>query len=292
MRKAAEFKADQSIRTLAVDETRVRRMVADSGGSDVGELIVGGAYETGRLTHRAMESLLAVPDVAARIGAGLGQTPDNERVFLVSIVPDDSGSIFAKNNAPWVAQGHNDIVDELYSLSASESTDAILLHTRYLNGQVLNPYTALATARRMDYSTYREGGGTPLYDQSVVALGTVVAKTVQLTALGAKVRTFTLLISDGADKHSMRTNAQSVAWIVGDMLGTGEHIVAGMGVRDGVTDFRAVYREMGIKPGWILEVKDSRDAIRKAFRTISSKLTLAAGSEGGFAQLALGRGFE
>jgi hypothetical protein len=258
---------------------------------DIGELIVSGAYETGLITRNSVDSLLAVKGITNKIAHGLGHPSDSESVFLVSILADDSGSIFSKpHNAELVAQGHNDIVDELRQLSNGEATDDVLIHTRYLNGMVLNPYTTLGRAKLMDSNNYYQGGGTPLYDQSVIALGTTIAKTAQLTAMGAKVRTFTLLITDGDDRHSRAARAQSVRWIVGDMLLTGNHIVAAMGVSDGVTDFRAVFQRMGIKPGWILEVDDSRDAIRNAFREVAEKLALAAGSEDSFATLALGPG--
>ncbi len=259
---------------------------------DVGDLIVSEAYETGLITRQSVDSLLAVPEITGEIARGLGGAHNRERVFLVSILADDSGSIFSRgNNAVLVGEGHNDIVDELQTLSAEKGADEVLLATRYLNGKVINAYADLNHATMMNALTYREGGGTPLYDQSVIFLGTVIAKTAQLTKLGGRVRTFTLIISDGADRHSRATTAQSVAWLVGDMLLSGRHIVAAMGVNDGTTSFRHVFQEMGIKPGWILTVDDSREAIRRAFREVTDKLALAAGSEDGFAALALGPGF-
>jgi hypothetical protein len=259
---------------------------------DIGDLIISGAYETGLITRRSVDSLLAVPNVTSKIARGMGDAATANSVFLVTILADDSGSIFSRgNNAALVAEGHNDIVDELRMLSAKDDADGILLFTRYLNGKLLNPYTALEGAATMTSLTYQEGGGTPLYDQSVITLGTVITKTAQLSSMGARVRTFTLIISDGADKHSRSASAQSVAWLVGDMLLSGNHIVAAMGVNDGRTDFRRVFQDMGIKPGWILTSDDTRDAIRKAFREVTDKLALAAGSEDAFATLALGPGF-
>jgi hypothetical protein len=257
---------------------------------DIGDLIISGAYEPGLITRRSVDSLLAVEDIGTEIERGLGGSSGNESVFLVTILADDSQSIFRDGNAAAVAEGHNDIVDELKQV-VHDASDGVLLLTRYINGTVLNPCTTLERATLMDLRTYQEGGITPLYDQSVITLGTVIAKTAQLAARGIKVRTFTLIITDGADEYSASANAQSVAWLVGDLLLSGSHIVAAMGVRDGRTNFQTVFAEMGIKPGWILTPDNSRDKIRQAFREVTDTLALAAGSENGFTALALGPGF-
>jgi hypothetical protein len=254
------------------------------------DLIISGAYETGLITRRSVDSLLAVEGAADEITRGLGDSSGGESVFLVTILADDSQSIFRSNNAALVAEGHNTIVDELKQISSGETANDTLLLTRYINGKLLNPCTTLERAALMNLQTYREGGTTPLYDQSVITLGTVIAKTAQLTARGIKVRTFTLVITDGADEYSRSASAQSVAWLVGDMLLTGSHIVAAMGVSDGVTNFRGVFQEMGIKPGWILTPANSRDKLREAFREIADQFAIAAGSEDGFTTLALGPG--
>jgi hypothetical protein len=258
---------------------------------DIGDLIISGAYEPGLITRKSVNSLLSVTGIADEITRGLGESSDQRSVFLVSILADDSGSIFSRaNNAALVAEGHNDIIDELKKVASNNTEDDILLSTRYLSGKILNPYRSLDRAALMNTHSYQEGGGTPLYDQSVITLGTVIAKTAQLAATGAKVRTFTLIITDGADRHSRPCTAQSVAWIAGDMLLTGSHIVAAMGVNDGVTKFRKVFPTMGIKPGWVLTADDSREKIRQAFREVTDQLALVAGSESRFADLALGPG--
>jgi hypothetical protein len=261
--------------------------------ADGRQLILAGAYKTGLLTRKSVQGLAAIPDSSEKISRGLGSPPTHDRVFLVSIMPDDSGSIFnpSRNNSQWVARGHNDIIDELRQLSHDKDAHDVLLHTRYLNGKVLNPYTALETARVMDSTSYQDEGGTPLYAQTVILLGTVMAKTVQLAGIGARARTFTLLISDGADRHSENATAETVASLVGDMLVTGNHIVAAMGVNDGKTDYQAVFQRMGIKPGWIFSVDGSRDKIREAFQGITNELRqIASGSDTAFTRLALGPG--
>jgi len=83
------------------------------------------------------------------------------------------------------------------------------------------------------------------------------------------VRTVTLLITDGADAHSQRAGAKQVAAIVRDMLRAETHIIAGMGIDDGSTDFRQVFRDMGIRDEWILTPGNSEAEIRQAFQVFS-----------------------
>jgi len=52
-------------------------------------------------------------------------------VVLVTMMPDDSGSIAAAGNARAVRDGHNLVLD---ALAASKQAGEIFVHTRYLNG--------------------------------------------------------------------------------------------------------------------------------------------------------------
>ena len=132
--------------------------------------------------------------------------------------------------------------------------------------------------------------GTPLYDQAVVLLGTVLAKAQEFTRNGVAARTVTLLITDGADCHSQRARAREVAALVNDLRRAEGHIVAGMGIDDGTTDFRHVFREMGIEDKWILTPGQSAQEIRAAFQVFSQSAvrvsqgaaTFNASSLGGF----------
>jgi hypothetical protein len=78
----------------------------------------------------------------------------------------------------------------------------ILIHTRYLNGDVLFPHRKLDDALRMTEKNYNPDKGTPLYDQIAVLLGTVLTKAWEFQETGVPVRTVTLIITDGANEHS------------------------------------------------------------------------------------------
>jgi hypothetical protein len=248
---------------------------------DVNQLF-SSAQEDGTLSAQSMQAL-NVPDLGANIAAGLGVAVDDVRaseVVLVTLMPDDSGSIRMAKNAQNVRDGHNAVLD---ALGASKQKQNVFVHTRYLNGRVLFPYVPLAQAVRMDQQNYDPNEGTPLYDQTVVLLGTVLAKTQAFLDAGVSVRTVTLLITDGADAGSQRATPKDVAALVNDMRVAERHIVAAMGIDDGSTDFRGVFGEMGIEARWILTPKNDQKEIRRAFNVFSqSAVQLSQGGAGGF----------
>lgn len=241
------------------------------------------AHDTGALSAKS-HAALDIVDVGAQIQAGLGVSIDDvaaSEVVLLTMMPDDSQSIASANNTEAVRDGHNFVVE---ALGRSKQSGEVLAHTRYLNGEVLFPYTALAHAVAMTPANYNPRHGTPLFDQTVVLLGTVIAKAQELAQAGIAVRTVTLIITDGGDYGSRRCKPADVAAIVADMLAQENHIVAAMGIDDGTTDFRAVFRAMGIPDRWILTPGNSATEIRRAFQVFSqSAVRAAAGVQlGGF----------
>ncbi len=245
------------------------------------------AQEEGLLSTASFQALNVV-DIGAQIQAGLGVSVDDvmaSEVVLLTIMPDDSGSIAYSGNTQAVRDGHNAVLDALIS---SKQKDNILAHNRYLNGYVLYPYCAIEQAVRMDAGNYQPNEGTPLYDQTVVLLGTVLAKSQEFADNGVPVRTITLIITDGADEHSARANAKTVASIVKDMLMAENHIIAAMGIDNGSTNFQDVFREMGIRDEWVITPKNSKNDIRKAFQVFSQSAVRASQGAASFSKTALG----
>lgn len=240
--------------------------------------------EAANLSGRSIAALDVV-DVGQQIQAGLGVSIDDvaaSEVVLLTMMPDDSSSIASAGNTDAVRDGHNYVLD---ALRASKQSGEVLVHTRYLNGHVLCPYTALEHAVAMTQQNYHPNLATPLFDQATVVLGTVIAKAQELEQAGIAVRTVTLIITDGGDYGSTRCKAADVKAIVDDMLARENHIVAGMGISDGSTDFRAVFRAMGIADKWVLTPKNSATEIRRAFAVFSQSAMRAAS---GGAALSLG----
>src|SRR5215470_4872099 len=203
------------------------------------------AQSCGALSAASMQAL-TIADIGAMIQAGLGTPVDDvtaSEAVLVTMMPDDSGSIRFAGNAQVVREGHNLVLD---ALQHSHQHDSILAHTRFLNGHVLFPYCPIMQTVRLDQHNYDPNLGTPLYDETVVLLGTVLAKAQEFAANGVPARTVTLLVTDGNDQHSTRMNAGKVRAVVEDMLRAETHIIAAIGVDDGSVDFRLVFRGMGI----------------------------------------------
>lgn len=244
------------------------------------------AQQDGNLSLQSFQTL-QVMDLGDQIQAALGTPADDvtaSEVVLVTIMPDDSGSIRFGSNAQAVRGGHNSVLDALMD---AKQKDSILVHTRYLNGFILYPYCPLSQGIRMDTVNYDPNKGTPLYDQTLVLLGTVLAKAQAFADNGVPVRTVTLIITDGADAHSVRADAKQVSTLVQDLLAAETHIIAAMGIDDGHTNFRSVFQDMGIRPEWILTPGNSESEIRKAFQMFSQsavKLSHSSGklSLGGF----------
>jgi hypothetical protein len=243
------------------------------------------AHAQGALSKKALATLDVV-DVGAQIQAGLGVTIDDvsaSEVVLLTMMPDDSASIASAGNTDAVRDGHNFVIT---ALAGSKQSGEVLAHTRYLNGHVLCPYTALDHAVAMTPANYDPRLGTPLFDQACVLLGTVIAKSQELAQAGIAVRTVTLLITDGGDYGSTRCKAADVKALVEDMLGQENHIIAAMGIDDGTTDFRKVFQAMGIPDRWILTPGNSASEIRRAFQVFSQSAVRASqGAQmlGGFA---------
>lgn len=256
--------------------------------------LLASAQQEGVLSPGSIHALTVV-DIGEQIQNALG-TPADEvtasEVTLVTMLIDDSGSIRFRGNSQAVRDGHNAVLE---ALRGSKSRDAVLAHTRYLNGNVLFPYVPLAEAAAMDSHNFNPEGGTPLYDETIVVLGTVLVKFQELSVqAGVPARTVTLIVTDGHDEHSPRhmggrgTTPAACASLVSDMLRSEQHIIAAMGIDDGATDFRQVFREMGIRDEWMITPGNSASEIRHAFAVFSRSSVRASQGAESFSQTALG----
>jgi hypothetical protein len=244
--------------------------------------LFAGAKAGGDIGKQALQ-VLAIPDLGMQIQAGLGVSVDDvpsSEVTLVNILVDDSGSI--SGNEDTMRAGVNSIIE---SLEQSKQRDGIIVSIRYLNGTQLTPYAPLDAVPKLDASNYQANGGTPLYDQSVVICGQVIAKRQEFTDGGVVCRAVTAIITDGADLHSRSASAKDVAKVVKDMLATESHIVIGMGIGN-ESYFRDIFKQMGIEDKWILTPGNSKSEIRKAFAVVSQSAVRASQGAAGFSKTA------
>ena len=229
------------------------------------------------------------------IQAGLGNvTADHIRtseVILVTLLIDDSDSIRKAGNAEAVCSGYN-----LIRSSVMESKEAatVVMGCRFLNGEggnahgVLYPYLPLEQTPILSAANYHPGGGTPLYDQMAVTLTGIATKIAEYEQGAIAVKAITAAVTDGKDEYSHVHNAESIRTMVQGLLSTEMHAIFGMGIHDGHTDFRRVFKDMGLPDQSILTPGNSPSEIRRAFEMVSkSAVGLIEGSQG-YSELGLG----
>lgn len=248
------------------------------------------ALAQGMLSKAGLQTLNGITDIGGEINKGIGIEPGfvkSSELILVTVMPDDSGSIRFAGNTEILRDGHNMIVE---AFKESKQKNSVLFHTRYLNGTILNPYRPLDDVELMNSGNYDPDLGTPLYDQTVVLLATVMAKMLQCREDGSQARSISLIITDGADASSTTyKDPKKVAPIVKDLLKTEMAIIAGMGIDDGGrTNFKQIFTDMGILPQFIFTPKNTKSEIRKTCRLFSQSAVKASQSAQGFSQAALG----
>lgn len=276
--------------------------------------LLQGAAQSGVLGNQSVMALQGI-NIGSQIQQGLGIGVDNvqaSEVFLLAVMPDDSGSIRFAGNTQAVRDGVNLVFD---ALGSSKSSDEILALDRLLNGTVIHPFVPLKDVVRLDTKNYNPNMGTPLYDETVVLLGTVLAKAQEFENAGVPVRTVTVIISDGADEHSRIQTAASVKHVVKDMLRQENHLVFFVGIDDAPkecwhckhdlrsiptsvhicpncqtpfnrTNFRQIASEMGIPPEFVLTPGNSPSEIRAAMAVVSQSAVRASQGGVGFSQAA------
>lgn len=236
----------------------------------------------------ASASVLQVRDLGRQIQAGLGASLDDiesSETVLVSMLIDDSSSIRFASNAQFVRDGHNLVIA---TLKRSKQTAGVFVHTRYLNGKVLYPFCSLDQVVLMDNANYDPSGGTPLYDETRVLLATVLAEEMRHSQAGVPSRGISLIVTDGEDCGSRKMTPAKLAPLVRDLLKTERHIVAAMGIDDGHTPFRDIFRSMGIEDRWILTPGNTESEIRRAFQLVSQSALRASQTAQAFSQTAAG----
>jgi hypothetical protein len=139
-----------------------------------------------------------------------------------------------------------------------------------MNGHNLFGPVHPAQAVLMDEDNYSPNMGTPLYSQGVVTLLEVEAEVARLER-DFSVYSILFLMTDGGNTGA--GSPEQVRQIVERLLAAGNHIIAGIGVDDGQTDFRAVFRSMGIPENmidvWSREEGDIVEGMRHTAHTAS-----------------------
>lgn len=257
---------------------------------------------------------LSLNDLGQTMQAGLGVSVDDvssSDAILLLLVLDDSGSIsFVPGNEQAVRDGVNSILE---ALAATKQAPSVYVYCVRLNRGILYPFKPLIDGKtgkldpalKLTPQNYSASGGTPLFRTSLTAFGTAVAKVQEFANAGVPARAITVIITDGGDTDGGR--AANCQQVVHDLLHTEMHLVIGMGIDDGSTDFVNVFTDMGIQaggrktkrdkpapgaPNWVLTPSNDPSSIRHACAMVSQsavRASQAAGGGGGnFSQVAAG----
>ena len=156
---------------------------------------------------------------------------------------------------------------------------------------MLFPYRPIDQAVPMTSKNYDPNQGTPLYDQSVVLLGTVLAKAQEFTRNGVVARTVTLHHHRRRGRSiRVARRAKDVAALVSDMTAQRERTSSPRWASPTAPPTsEPVFREMGIEDRWILTPGNNPSEIRNAFQVFSQSAVRASqaasfsqGTIGGF----------
>ncbi|MBI5044498.1 MAG: hypothetical protein HZC02_01090 [Candidatus Levybacteria bacterium] len=245
------------------------------------------AVSQGSISPATLQSL-NIQDVGQMIQGCLGIAVDAvtaSKVFLVSLLVDDSSSIRFAGNTQAMRDGVNSVLD---ALNAVKNKDGILVSCRYLNGTVLYPFVPLDQAIRLTSSNYDPYGGTPLYDQTAVLAGSVIAKAQEFMLNGVPVTSSSLVVTDGHDEGSVNfRRPEAVEPVIRDLLVQEKHIFAAMGIDDGgTTNFADIFRRMGFRDEWVMTPSKSGQEIRRCFNMFSQSTASASQNATSFSQTA------
>lgn len=251
----------------------------DNQTPDINALFTA-AGNTG-IVSRTTATSLCTFDLAEQIQGGLGVPADSVRsseVFLMMVVLDDSGSLNEKappdpahpgrstTNAEVLIDSTNSMIEALRS---SAARDDILIAVMGINSGTIVPFTSITDSSvKLTPQNYSANGYTPLYDGALTGLSTMLAKELELLKADVGARGVTLIVTDGGENLSKRT-ANDVKQLVTDMRTRENHIIQGLGIYDGRTDYKAVFASMGLDPAAVLTPANDPSSIRKAFLTAS-----------------------
>lgn len=252
-----------------------------------GEISPGSAMLLGSLSRRINRTMSA-PAVRPTV---------TEQTQLCMMI-DNSPSMEHLDNHLAVIEGHNLVVNSLMNARAVNSIESLTLllnkssdYVKRVTGDVdYFRWSNLKAAPRLDKRGFIAGSGTALYDRSLEALGSVLARTKWWEdTYGIQTRSVTLLMTDG-DNNDGKATADDVAQVVKDMLGMEKHRIFFMGVKYGTLDFRKIGKSMGIPDNCIDVVERDPRAIRSRFQLFSQSATAIANGANAATIQALGFG--
>lgn len=180
-------------------------------------------------------------------------------VVFVTLLLDDSDSIHEFGNVSAITRGANEFRRHIVE-RADGGMPTFLRFATFNGGDLGEGFVEdRSTSPLSDGDWFSPGHRTPLFAAARRALRHAEAAAhAYREEHGGKVLTITVIMTDGADNHSGTVTARRVKRRVEQMVATGQHMVVGCGVDDGQTNFREVFRSMGI-PEHLVKVLKRED---------------------------------
>jgi hypothetical protein len=140
---------------------------------------------------------------------------------------------------------------------------------------VQHSYVPLDDAITLTSKNYRPSGTTSLYDTWCNALAANVAYAEMLRASGTPCRSIVVVITDGEDTCSTRSEADCHR-LSSDLLASERFTLAFVGVGN-EADFRRVAHAMGIPRGCVeVQRQATPQTVRRAFQMVSQSAIRAS----------------
>lgn len=252
-----------------------------------------GAVSTGDLSQESATAL-SVPDLGAKIKSGMGASLDStntpSEVVLLSVLIDDSSSMNEGNGVKrtGMIDGHNVFLE---AITEAKCEEGIMVHARTMNKGILYKFGPVSKAVLLSNGNYKPAGGTPLFKEALVLLGTVMAETAKYKAAGIPVRSITVLTGDGGDTGG--GDLAALKQLIEDMRATGDHIIMGMSIWKNDEEknlYSNVFPQMGIPSELVLTPKADKHEIRQQFQMVSKSAIAVSKNSAAFSQVAGGFG--
>lgn len=237
--------------------------MTENGGALV-PLHLENAQKDSGLSDRARR-LVEQNSKAVRLVEGTNTFEMDDNPLFVAVLVDNSTSMdkvdpkSGKSSAQRVCEAQNEL---LSGLSGSQHPERVYFSTQVLNSMdgnpehvVVDPYRPLTQALRLNAENFRTVGATPLYNRTVELLSGTLYETQKAIDDWKEPRTVSVIMSDGEnynprdDRHTSQDCAELIRSLSASP--TRRHIIIGIGIDDGHTDFRQAFREMGIPEQWI-----------------------------------------
>jgi len=157
-------------------------------------------------------------------------------VVLVRMLVDDSGSVHGHEHK--LINGTNAGIQEIIATDGSRGK--YLMEISGLNGIFCRKLAAVCDDHMIsanDYPSSQYGyGGTALYDSTLTMLKQQKADFDLLRAEGIRVRTASIVLTDGFDRHSSPGSLDELRPLANEMSDGLDHNLFGIGINVGATD--------------------------------------------------------